>query len=208
MYRQFGCITSFVACWDGSDQGRYHGGRRPSSDDSFHSTNRQCTISTRQIEYHEALPSSAHDEVRCDCTLADDGNASWYSICRVLMVQWRLDCEICRHLTVVGLHDTGPCSLCRPVINCILLRVTSIKNIRSFSIIGFKVTRTRVCAPITCHASSICLCVCPSPSFSPTFPRLAFSQAGSSNLSPLNYACQKCPGQPCQEALGMSIDTI
>ena len=27
-------------------------------------------------EYHEALPSSANDEVRCDCTFADDGNAS------------------------------------------------------------------------------------------------------------------------------------
>ena len=24
------------------------------------------------------------------------------------MVEWRLDCENCRHLTVVGLHDTGP----------------------------------------------------------------------------------------------------
>ena len=28
------------------------------------------------IEYHEALPSSANDEVRCDSTFADDGNAS------------------------------------------------------------------------------------------------------------------------------------
>ena len=27
---------------------------------------------------------------------------------RVPMVKWRLDCENCRHLTVVGLHDTGP----------------------------------------------------------------------------------------------------
>ena len=27
------------------------------------------------------------------------------------MVEWRLDCENCRHLTVVGLHDTGPRSL-------------------------------------------------------------------------------------------------
>ena len=24
------------------------------------------------------------------------------------MVEWRLDCEDCPHLTVVGLHDTGP----------------------------------------------------------------------------------------------------
>ena len=41
-------------------------------------------------------------------SFADDGNASWYSICRVPMVEWRLDCENCRHLTVAGLHDTGP----------------------------------------------------------------------------------------------------
>ena len=60
------------------------------------------------LQYHEALPSSANDEVRCDCTFADDGNASWYWVCRVPMVEWRLDCENCRHLTVVGLHDTGP----------------------------------------------------------------------------------------------------
>ena len=39
-------------------------------------TVRHSTIGTRQTEYHEALPSSANDEVRCDCTFADDGNAS------------------------------------------------------------------------------------------------------------------------------------
>ena len=37
--------------------------------------NRHSTIGTRQTEYHEALPSSANDEVRCDDTFADDGNA-------------------------------------------------------------------------------------------------------------------------------------
>ena len=56
--------------------GRYHGGQRQSSDDSFHSHNRHSTIATRQTEYHEALPSSANDEVRCDCTFADNGDAS------------------------------------------------------------------------------------------------------------------------------------
>ena len=70
-------------------------------------SNSHSTIGTRQTEYHEALPSSANDEVRCDCTFVDDGNASWYSVCRAPMVEWRLDCENCRHLTVVGLHDTG-----------------------------------------------------------------------------------------------------
>ena len=74
----------------------------------FSQSNRHSTIGTRQTEYHEALPSSANDEVRCDCTFADDGISSWHSVCRVPMVEWRLDCEDCRHLTVVGLHDTGP----------------------------------------------------------------------------------------------------
>ena len=45
-------------------------------------------------------------------SFADDGNASCYSVCRVPMVEWRLDCENCRHLTVVGLHDTGPSTYC------------------------------------------------------------------------------------------------
>ena len=70
-------------------------------------SNRHSTIGTRQTEYHEVLPSSANDEVRCDCTFTDDGNASWYSVCRVSMVEWRLYCENCCHLTVVHLHDTG-----------------------------------------------------------------------------------------------------
>ena len=33
-------------------------------------------IGTRQTEYHEALPSSANNEARCDCTFSHDGNAS------------------------------------------------------------------------------------------------------------------------------------
>ena len=73
----------------------------------FSQFNRHSTIGTRQTEYHEALPSSANDEVRCDCTFADDGNAPWNSVCRVPIVEWQLDCENCSHLTVVGLHDTG-----------------------------------------------------------------------------------------------------
>ena len=68
----------------------------------FSQSNRHSTIVTRQTEHHEGLPSSANDEVRCDSTFTDDGNASWYSVCRVPMVEWRLDCENCRHMTVVG----------------------------------------------------------------------------------------------------------
>ena len=54
----------------------YHGGRQLSSDDSFHSPSVIPPSALKQTEYHEALPSSANDEVRCDCSLADDGNAS------------------------------------------------------------------------------------------------------------------------------------
>ena len=82
--------NSLRETWD-----RYHGGWRPwqqSSQSSCHST-----IGTRQTEYHEALPSSVNDEVRCDRTFADDGNTSWYSVCRVPMVEWQLDCEDCCH---------------------------------------------------------------------------------------------------------------
>ena len=71
-------------------------------------SSRHSTIGARQTEYHEALPSSANHEVRCDSTFTDDGNASWYSVCSVPMVEWRLNCP---HLTVVGLHDTGPWTL-------------------------------------------------------------------------------------------------
>ena len=59
-------------------------------------------------EYHEALLSLANVQSHLTSSFADDGTASWYSVCRVPMVEWRLDCENCRHLTVVVLHDTGP----------------------------------------------------------------------------------------------------
>ena len=74
----------------------------------FSQSNPQSTIGTRQTEYHEALPSSANVQSHFISSFADDGNASWYWVCRVPMVDWRLDRENCRHLTVVGLHDTGP----------------------------------------------------------------------------------------------------
>ena len=53
--------------------GRYHGGRRPSSDDSFHSP---TAIGTRQTECHEALPSSANVQSHLSSSFADDANAS------------------------------------------------------------------------------------------------------------------------------------
>ena len=72
-------------------------------------SNRHSTIGTWQTEYHEALPSSVNVQSHLTSSFADGGNASWYSVCRVPMVEWGLDCEDCRHLTVVGLHNTGPC---------------------------------------------------------------------------------------------------
>ena len=81
-------------------------------------SNRHSTIGTPQTQYHEELPSSANVQSHLTSSFADDGNASWYSVCRVSMVEWRLDCENCRHLTVVGLHDTGPWPRNRVQITC------------------------------------------------------------------------------------------
>ena len=57
-----------------------HRRRRQSSDESSQ-YNRHSIIGTQQSEYHEALPSSVNDEVRCDCTFANNGNASRNSVC-------------------------------------------------------------------------------------------------------------------------------
>ena len=118
---QIGPWDTLACCWDGKKQIQttpascpLGGGLGPVSwrpttirGPQSSQSNRHSTSGTQQTEYHEALPSSANDEVRCDCTFANDGNASWYSVCRVPMVEWRLDHEDCRHLTVVSLHDTG-----------------------------------------------------------------------------------------------------
>ena len=80
----------------------------------FSQSNRHSTIGTRQTEYHEALPSSANMQSPLTSSFAVDGNASWYSVCLVPMAERRLDCEHCRHLTVVELHDTGPRVHSRP----------------------------------------------------------------------------------------------
>ena len=74
----------------------------------FPQSNRHSTIGTRQTEHHEALPSSVNVQSHLTSSFADEGNASRYSVCRVPRVEWQLDCENCRHLTVVGFRDTGP----------------------------------------------------------------------------------------------------
>ena len=67
--------------------------------------------STNRVSWSVTIVGERRGEV---CSFADNGNASWYSVFRVPMVEWRLDCEDYRHLTVVGLHDTGPWSWARP----------------------------------------------------------------------------------------------
>ena len=85
---------------------------------TFSQSSRHSIIGTRQIEYHEALPSSEKVQSHFTSSFADDGNASWYSVCRVPKVEWQLDCENCRHLAVVGLHDTGPRFTCKIFYSC------------------------------------------------------------------------------------------
>ena len=90
--------------------GQYHGSRRLKWRQF---SVRHSTIATRQTEYHEALPSLANVQSHLTSLFADDGNASWYLVCQVpiLILEWRLDCEYCRHLTVIGLHDPCPWTL-------------------------------------------------------------------------------------------------
>ena len=59
----------------------YHGGRQPSSDDSFHSLTVIPSSALDKPIITKYVPSSANNGVRCDCTIADDGKASWYSVC-------------------------------------------------------------------------------------------------------------------------------
>ena len=73
----------------------------------FSQSNCHYTIGARQTEYHEALPSSANMQSHLTSSFTNNGNASWYSVCRVPIVEWWLDCEDCHHLTVIGLHNTG-----------------------------------------------------------------------------------------------------
>ena len=107
--------------------GRYHGGRRLSSDDSLHSPTvippsalDKLSITKRYHRWRTtrwgvtARSPTMVTKARVASYTGLDGNASWYSVCRVPMVEWRLDCENFRHLTVVGLHDTGPWCKTRP----------------------------------------------------------------------------------------------
>ena len=103
------CARHYASARTAATWGRYHGDRRPSSDDSLRSPIVIPPSALEKTEYHEALPSSVNVQSHLTSSFAVDGNASWYSVCWVTRLEWRLSCENCRHLTVVGLHDTGPC---------------------------------------------------------------------------------------------------
>ena len=70
----------------------------------FSQSNRHSTIGTRQNEYNEALPSSANVQSHLTSLFDDDGNASWYLVCRVrwwndgwtvkTVVTWRLSASM------------------------------------------------------------------------------------------------------------------
>ena len=86
-------------------RGWYHGGRRPSSDDSLHSP----TVIPPSTLDKPSIVKRNHRRRTCSHTSP-----------RRSLVECRwLDREDCRHLTVVGLHDTGPrrdiCCACQPV---------------------------------------------------------------------------------------------
>ena len=78
-------------------------GRRPSSDDSFHSPTVIPPSALNKLSIMKCYVQS-----HLTSSFADNGMASWYSVCWVPIVEWQLDSENYRHLTVVGLHDTGP----------------------------------------------------------------------------------------------------
>ena len=90
--------------WRGgpNTRGRYHGGRRPSSDDSLHSPT--------------VIPPSALEKPsimkRYHCRRTCSHTSPRRSPTMVTLYNTRfVECENCRHLTVVGLHDTGPSTL-------------------------------------------------------------------------------------------------
>ena len=93
-----------------------YGGRWSSSDDSFHN----ITVSPPSALDKPSIMKCYHHwrRTRWGVTACSPMmvtyNASWYLVCWGPMVEWRLDCENCRHLTILGLHDSGPW---RPNIN-------------------------------------------------------------------------------------------
>ena len=93
--------------------GRCHGGRRPSSDDSFHSP----TVIPPSALDKPSIMKRYHHRRTCSHTspLRSPTMVTLHDT-RFVESRWWNDgwTGKTRHLTVVGLHDTGPWSLIRP----------------------------------------------------------------------------------------------
>ena len=83
---------------------RYHGGRRPSRDDSFHSP----TVIPPSALDKPSIRKRYHRRRTCSHTSPRRSSTMVTLRDTRFAESRRLDCENCRHLTVVGLHDTGP----------------------------------------------------------------------------------------------------
>ena len=73
---RFVCLVVMCPPRERQTWGQYHGGRRPSSDDSLHSPTVIQPSAVDKPSIMKRYHRRANGEVRCDCTFADDGNAS------------------------------------------------------------------------------------------------------------------------------------
>ena len=87
---------------DRPTRGRYHGGRRPSSDDSPTTIPPSALDKPSIMKRYHRRRTCSHTSPRRLPTMVTLHDTR-FGECR-----WWNDCENCRHLTVVGLHDTGP----------------------------------------------------------------------------------------------------
>ena len=88
--------------------GRYHGGRRPSCDDSFHSP---TVIPPSALDKPSIMKRYHRRRTRLGVTARSPMMVTLHDA-RFVECRWWNDgwTENCRHLTVVGFHDTGPWS--------------------------------------------------------------------------------------------------
>ena len=86
--------------------GRYHGGRRPSGNDRFHSP----TVIPLSSLCKPSIMKRCHRRWTCSHTSPRSLTMVALHDTRFVECWWWNDgwTENCRHLTVVGLHDTGP----------------------------------------------------------------------------------------------------
>ena len=90
-------------------RGRYHGGRPPSSDDSLHSP---TVIPPSALDKSSIMKRHHRRRATRRGVTARSPTMVTLRYTRFVECRWWNDgwSENCRHLTVVGLHDTGPWS--------------------------------------------------------------------------------------------------